>query len=104
MSRMLVVVRRALACVVLAGCAPYYPPPDVPRTCSAEQTHESLDCAQYGFEVRVRRDYPADEELLRNGARTACGCLQNLASTVDAAAREHLASEVVEGCRCIRDR
>lgn len=96
---------RALLALALVGCAPSYPPPDVPRTCSEPQTRESLDCMQFGFELRVTRDGPTPaEQLLRDGARTECGCIRQLASTVDAAARDHLMSEVVEGCRCIRAR
>lgn len=102
---------RALAfALVLAGCFQHhsYPPPDVPRSCTEPQRRESVECTSYDFEVRFSTEAdlsrPAEAALFHNPSRTECGCFQNLAAAVDAAAQRDVRSEVLEGCRCTRER
>jgi hypothetical protein len=99
----------AIAIALLAACGgPSYPPPTVQRTCTEPQTRESLDCKEFDFELRFSRDadlaHPAEQMLFHKGSRTECGCLHNLAAAVDAVAQEAIRSEVLEGCRCTRER
>lgn len=101
--------RCAIVVALLAACAGrVYPPPTVQRTCTEPQTRESLGCKEFDFELRFSRDadlsHPAEQMLFHNGSRTECGCLRNLAAAVDAVAREAIRSEVLEGCRCTRER
>jgi len=99
----------AFAFALIACGPPHYPSPEVPRSCSEPQTRESLQCAQFDFELRVSREpgyYEpgVPEQLVRNASATECGCLHNLAGAVDGAAGENLKTEVVEPCRCTRTR